>query len=97
MAAVKRNLLKAVSAAVLALVFLVLYTFLKGYHGNADLMLTVILVRLAAAIGVGVFIAVLVTLWQFAVKRTASFGGFVSTSVFATSGVVIALALINLL
>ena len=84
------------SAVVLALVVLVLYTFVKGYHDNTDLMLTVILVRLAAAIGVGVFIAVLVTLWQFAVKRTASFGAFVSASVFATSGVVIVLALINL-
>ncbi len=81
----------------LASVVLVVYALIKGYHGNADLMLTVIFVRFAAAVGVGAFIAVLVTLWQFAVKRTASFGGFVSTSVFATSGVVVVLALINLL
>jgi len=95
--AARARSLGLLSAVVAAIAVLVLYTFLKGYHGNLDLMLTVIAVRLAAAIGVGVFIAVLVTLWQFAAKRTASFGAFVSASVFATSGVVIVLALLNLL
>ncbi len=87
----------ALLTALAALVVLVLYTFLMGYHDNVDLLLTVITVRLAAGIGLGVFIAALVVLGQLVVKRKTSFGAFFNASVFATSGVLIGLVLINLL
>lgn len=92
----KLNTPRTVGAAGIALLALVVYGFLMGYHRDPELMLTVVLVRLAAGFGVGLTLAAVLAVGLLVRRQSGVIASFAKSSVLFTSVTVVALVVFNL-
>ena len=97
MTAAKVGSVGVVWAVGVALASLTLYVLLMGYHREPHLMMVVVLVRLAAGLGVGLGIATLVSVVQLIRKKPGITRRFVNSSLLTGSITVTLLVLVNLL
>lgn len=84
-------------AGCISLVTLIGYALIKGYHHDVELMITVILVRLVAGFGLGIGLAIIVSLVHLARRKSRIVSSFPSTAIIAGSVVVTGTAFVNLL
>jgi hypothetical protein len=80
-----------------AILGLVAYCVIRGYHHDTGLMLTVMFVRLAAAIGVGGLVGALLAGGMLVLRRPGAGAALVRTSTAAASLTTLLLVAYNLL
>ena len=84
-------------AAGIAILSVLVYAVIRDYHQDVELMLTVIAVRLFAALGVGMLVAFVVSVVQALRRRSGLVKTFLQVSVVAGSLTAIGTVIVNLL
>ena len=83
-------------ASGIAVVTLIAYGIMKGYHEDPELLVTVIVVRLAAALGIGLGIGTLLAAVMLVRRKQGVVVGFFKITLMGASVTVIVLAILNL-